>query len=141
VSGRAGRAGGEEALKRPSTDGRIETMLYRGHCEPRRGARFVVELFKVDRYAAPLKERFRALKDLTLLDLGPGDQVCLKLGESLTLEPDVAHAFWAEGGAATGESLVNEDRTDNCSIPPLKPPPRSTSTRRRFGTVRDYERL
>ena len=41
----------------------------------RGGARFVVELVKVDRAGAPLKERFRVVKDVTTLDLGPGDQV------------------------------------------------------------------
>ena len=59
----------------------------------RGGARFVVELFKVDRNGKPLKERFRALKDVTALDLGPGDRVRLEPGESLTLKPYVAHAF------------------------------------------------
>jgi D-lyxose ketol-isomerase len=81
----------------------------------RGGARFVVELFKVDRAGAPLKERFRVLKDTTTLDLAPGDRVHLEPGESLVLEPFVAHAFWAEGGAVlAGEvSLANDDITDN----------------------------
>ena len=74
---------------------------------------------------APLKERFRALKDVSVLDLGPGDQVRLEPGESLTLEPFIAHAFWAEGGAAVaGEvSLANDDTTDNYFVPPLEPFP------------------
>ena len=48
----------------------------------------------------------------------------LEPGESLTLEPFVAHAFWAEGGATVaGEvSLVNDDTTDNYFLPPLAPP-------------------
>ena len=86
----------------------------------RGGARFVVELFKVDRAGSPLKERFRVLKDVKTLDLGPGDRVTLEPGESLVLEPFVAHAFWAEGGTTlAGEvSLANDDATDNYFLPP-----------------------
>ena len=77
----------------------------------RGGARFVVELFRVNGQGEPTKERFRVLKDVSVLDLGPGDRVRLEPGESLTLEPHVAHAFWAEGGTAlAGEvSLANDD--------------------------------
>ena len=110
----------------------------------RGGARFVVELFKVDRNGEPMKERFRAMKDVTALDLGPGDRVRLEPGESLTLAPYVAHAFWAEGGAAiAGEvSLANDDRTDNYFIPPLGPPPPiEEDAPARYVTVRDHQRL
>ena len=104
----------------------------------RGGARFVVELFKVDARGAPLNERFRALKDVSVLDLGPGDQVRLEPGESLTLQPFVAHAFWAEGGAAlAGEvSLANDDTTDNYFVPPLEPfPPIEEDAPARYVTV------
>jgi D-lyxose ketol-isomerase len=110
----------------------------------RGGARFVVELFKVDHNGAPTKERFRALKDIVALDLGPGDRVQLEPGESLTLEPYVAHAFWAEGGAAiAGEvSLANDDSADNYFVPALAPPlPIDEDAAGRFVTVRDYQRL
>ncbi len=110
----------------------------------RGGARFVVELVKVDRAGMPLKERFRALKDVKTLDLGPGDRVTLEPGESLTLDPFVAHAFWAEGGATlAGEvSLANDDRTDNYFLPPLPlPAPIAEDAPRRFITVRDHARL
>ncbi len=110
----------------------------------RGGARFVVELFKVDEKGAPLKERFRALKDVAMLDLEAGDRVRLEPGESLTLEPHVAHAFWAEGGAAiAGEvSLVNDDGADNYFVPPLAPSrPIEEDAPARFVTVRDHERL
>ena len=109
----------------------------------RGGARFVVELFKVDASGAPLKERFRALKDVDVLDLAPGDRVRLEPGESLTLEPFVAHAFWAEGGAAlAGEvSLANDDATDNYFLPPLEPfAPIEEDAPARYVTVRDHER-
>ena len=114
---------------------KTEDILNRG------GARFVVELFKVDSHGAPTKERFRALKDVTTLDLGPGDQVRLEPGESLTLDPYVAHAFWAEGGTAlAGEiSLANDDTRDNYFVPPLAPlEPIDEDTPARFVTVRDY---
>jgi hypothetical protein len=107
----------------------------------RGGARFVVELFQVDALGAPTKDRFRVLKDVRVLDLGPGDQVRLEPGESLTLEPYVAHAFWAEGGTAlAGEvSLANDDRSDNCFVPPLAPPePIVEDAPARHVTVRDY---
>jgi D-lyxose ketol-isomerase len=109
----------------------------------RGGSRFVVELFRVDARGAPLKERFRALKDVSVLDLGPGDQVRLEPGESLTLEPYVAHAFWAEGGAAiAGEvSLANDDATDNYFVPPLEPfLPIQEDAPARYVTVRDHGR-
>lgn len=110
----------------------------------RGGARFVVELFTVDRNGEPMKERFRALKDVSVLDLSPGDRVRLEPGESLTLEPCVAHAFWAEGGAAiAGEvSLANDDPSDNYFFRPLGPPPPiEEDAPARIVTVRDYERL
>ena len=116
---------------------KTEDILNRG------GARFVVELFKVDVRGAPLKERFRALKDASMLQLEPGDQVRLEPGESLTLEPFVAHAFWAEGGAAVaGEvSLANDDTTDNYFLPPLGPPsPIEEDAPARYVTVRDHRR-
>ena len=110
----------------------------------RGGARLLVELFKVDRDGERLEERFRALKDVTALDLSPGERVSLEPGESLTLDPFVAHAFWAEGGATiAGEvSLANDDRTDNYFIPPLgAPSPIEEDAPARFVTVRDYGRL
>ena len=110
----------------------------------RGGARFVVELVKVDRAGAALKERFRVLKDVQMLDLGPGDRVQLEPGESLTLEPYVAHAFWAEGGPTLGGevSLANDDRSDNYFSPPLAAfAPIVEDEPRRFITVRDHERL
>ncbi len=109
----------------------------------RGGAHFVVELFKVDAHGAPLKERFRALKDVTLLDLKPGDQVRLEPGESLTLEPFIAHAFWAEGGATVaGEvSLANDDGADNYFLPPLGPSsPIEEDAPARYVTVKDHRR-
>jgi hypothetical protein len=110
----------------------------------RGGASFVVELFKVDAAGVRLDERFQALKDVEMLDLAPGARVALEPGESLTLEPLIAHAFWAEGGATlAGEvSLANDDATDNYFLPPLAPfPPIEEDAPMRYVTVRDHAGL
>ena len=91
-----------------------------------------------------LDERFRVLKDAELLDLAPGARVSLEPGESLTLDPYVAHAFWAEGGAVlAGEiSLANDDATDNYFLPPLPPfAPIEEDGPMRYVTARDYAKL
>ena len=50
-----------------------------------------------------------------------GDLLRLEPGESVTLEPDIWHAFWGEGGRVLiGEvSNVNDDRTDNIFREPI----------------------
>ena len=114
---------------------KTEDILNRG------GARFVVELFKVDKAGVRRGERFQVLKDAEMLDLAPGARVSLEPGESLTLEPYVAHAFWAEGGAVlAGEiSLANDDATDNYFLPPLEPFARiEEDAPMRYVTVRDH---
>jgi D-lyxose ketol-isomerase len=140
----AGRLYAEKAMM--ALDGQItphhyhvvktEDILNRG------GARFVVELFKVDARGARLNERLTVLKDVEALDLAPGARVVLEPGESLTLEPYVAHSFWAEGGAVlAGEiSLANDDLTDNYFLPPLgSVTPIEEDAPMRYVTVRDYE--
>ena len=117
---------------------KTEDILNRG------GARFVIELFKVDRSGAPLKEKFRVLKYVKTLDLNPGDRVTLEPGESLVLEPFVAHAFWAEGGPTlAGEiSLANDDASDNYFLPPpAAPAPIEEDKPKRFITTRDHPKL
>ncbi|MGA2792654.1 MAG: D-lyxose/D-mannose family sugar isomerase [Roseiarcus sp.] len=110
----------------------------------RGGARFVVELFKVDSTGARLDERLEVLKDVDMLDLAPGQRVSLEPGESLTLDPFVAHSFWAEGGAVlAGEvSLANDDATDNYFLPPLGPAaPIEEDAPMRYVTVRDHAKF
>jgi len=117
---------------------KTEDILNRG------GARFVVELFKVDQSGARVNERFDVLKDATMLRLAPGDRVTLEPGESIVLEPFVAHAFWAEGGSVlAGEvSLVNDDSTDNYFLPPLPPAaPIEEDAAACYVTVRDHAAL
>jgi D-lyxose ketol-isomerase len=117
---------------------KTEDILNRG------GARFVVELFRVDSRGMRLDERLQVLKDAHLLDLAPGARVSLDPGESLTLEPFVAHSFWAEGGPVlAGEiSLANDDASDNYFLPPLGPfAPIIEDAPMRYVTVRDHEKL
>jgi D-lyxose ketol-isomerase len=117
---------------------KTEDVLNRG------GARFVVELFKVDVRGVRLNEWFTVLKDVEALDLAPGARVVLEPGESLTLEPFIAHSFWAEGGAVlAGEiSLANDDATDNYFLPPLGPfAPIEEDAPMRYVTVRDHARF
>jgi D-lyxose ketol-isomerase len=117
---------------------KTEDIMNRG------GARFVIELFKVDRAGRQLDEHVRALKDATMIEVAAGGRVRLDPGESLVLEPFVAHSFWAEGGATlAGEvSLVNDDASDNYFLPPLAAPaPIEEDAPMRHPTVRDYARL
>ena len=117
---------------------KTEDILNRG------GARFIVELFKVDRSGQRLNERFKVLKDTKLLTLSAGDRVTLEPGESIVLEPFVAHAFWAEGGAVlAGEvSLANDDASDNYFLPALAPVrPIEEDEDKRYVTVRDHRKL
>jgi len=143
LSNGAGRLYSEKALM--AEDGqrtphhyhvvKTEDIVNRG------GARFVVELFKVDHAGRRLDEPVRALKDVTMIEVAAGGRVTLEPGESLVLEPYVAHAFWAEGGATlAGEvSLVNDDASDNYFLPPsIPPPPIEEDAPMRYVTVRDY---
>ncbi|HLJ70922.1 MAG TPA: D-lyxose/D-mannose family sugar isomerase [Roseiarcus sp.] len=117
---------------------KTEDILNRG------GARFVVELFKVDRAGRRLDERVRIMKDAAMIEVAAGGRVVLEPGESLVLEPYVAHAFWAEGGAAlAGEvSLANDDATDNYFLSAPEPPaPIEEDAPMRHPTVRDYAAL
>ena len=68
----------------------------------------------------------------------------LEPGESLTLEPFIAHSFWAEGGAVlAGEiSLANDDATDNYFLPPLEPSAAiEEDTPMRYVTLRDHAKF
>jgi D-lyxose ketol-isomerase len=89
----------------------------------RGGARFVVELFAVDRQGRPTDAPMRVRKDVEVLEVPARGRVVLEPGESIVLEPFVAHAFWAEGGTVLGGevSLVNDDATDNHFVPGLPP--------------------
>jgi D-lyxose ketol-isomerase len=117
---------------------KTEDIINRG------GGRFIVELVKVDPTGRKLDERVEALKDATMIEVGPAGRIVLEPGESLVLEPYVAHSFWAEGGATlAGEvSLANDDATDNYFLPPPgAPAPIVEDAAMRHLTVRDYASL
>ena len=141
-----GRLYGEKALMLEDGQGaphhyhvvKTEDILNRG------GARLMLELFKVDYSGRRLDEPFRVLKDATMIDLRAGGRVALEPGESIVLEPYVAHSFWAEGGlVVAGEvSLANDDATDNYFLPALTPPdPIEEDIPARYVTVRDHHAL
>ncbi len=89
----------------------------------RGGASFVVELIGVDDLGEPTGLPVTVVKDVEEIVVPPRGRVVLEPGESIVLEPYVAHAFWAEGGTVLGGevSLVNDDATDNYFIPALAP--------------------
>lgn len=81
----------------------------------RDGGRLGLEL-RPDRDGAPDRGRgARVLCDGLWRETGPDGRLTLGPGESVTLTPDVWHAFWGEGGAVVlGEvSSVNDDVADN----------------------------
>ena len=89
---------------------KTEDIINRG------GGTLVLELFKADEdggidgtaeFAVRTDGSARHMKGGGLLKLAPG--------ESVTLEPEIWHSFWGEGGRVLiGEvSNVNDDRTDN----------------------------
>jgi D-lyxose ketol-isomerase len=117
---------------------KTEDIINRG------GGRFVVELVGVDRQGHPTGQPVDVVKDVAVVRVPPGGRVVLEPGESIQLDPYVAHAFWAEGGTVlAGEvSLVNDDATDNHFIPSLPAPaPVEEDGTARYVTVRDLPSL
>lgn len=97
-------------------DVKTEDIINRG------GATLALKLYTRDAdggldHAAPVVVE----TDGVVRRLGPGDILRLGPGESVTLEPTVFHAFWAEGGDVfVGEvSTVNDDVTDNVFAEPI----------------------
>ncbi|MDE2016931.1 MAG: D-lyxose/D-mannose family sugar isomerase [Hyphomicrobiales bacterium] len=144
-SGR-GRLYGEKALfardrqTTPHHYHRVKTedVINRG------GGRFVVEIVGVDRAGEPTGEPVRLFKDEREIEVAPRGRVVLDPGESLVLEPYVAHGFRAEGGDALAVeiSLANDDANDNYFLPPLGPQAGIVEDApARFVTVADYFRL
>jgi D-lyxose ketol-isomerase len=117
---------------------KTEDIINRG------GGRFVVELVGVDRAGHPTGDPVEVVKDVARLRVPPGGRVVLEPGESIQLDPYVAHAFWAEGGTVlAGEvSLVNDDATDNHFMRPLATPDGvDEDAPARYVTVRDLAGL
>ena len=89
---------------------KTEDIINRG------GAKLVLELFGADADGGIDETAEVAVRtDGSFTQLPGGGLLKLEPGESVTLEPDIWHSFWGEGGRVLiGEvSNVNDDRTDN----------------------------
>jgi D-lyxose ketol-isomerase len=95
---------------------KVEDIIVRGE------GVLALELWPMAADGAPDRgRRVRVMCDGRWRETGPDGMLRLGRGESVTLTPDIWHAFWGEGGAvAVGEvSSVNDDRTDNIFETPL----------------------
>jgi len=81
----------------------------------RAGGCLMVEVYGVAAEDEPGRSDVRITTDGLVRTVPAGHVVELHPGESITLTPDVYHAFWAEGKPVlAGEvSTVNDDQTDN----------------------------
>lgn len=97
---------------------KTEDVINRG------GATLAIELVRVDAAGRPSREPVEIERDGLPTSLAPQSIVRLAPGESITLTPGIAHAFWAEGGdVVCGEvSLANDERTDNLFLSALPAP-------------------
>ncbi len=89
---------------------KTEDIINRG------GGTLVLELFRADPDGGIDESAEITLRtDGSLRKIQGGGLLKLAPGESVTLEPDIWHSFWGEGGRVLiGEvSNVNDDRTDN----------------------------
>ncbi|MHB2167432.1 D-lyxose/D-mannose family sugar isomerase [Alsobacter sp. R-9] len=146
VGSRSGKLYGEKVLI--AQDGQVTPLHYHvvktEDIINRGGGRFVVELLAVDETGRPKDEPIDVVKDVAVVRVPPRGRVVLEPGESIQLDPFVAHAFWAEGGTVlAGEvSLVNDDATDNHFIPALPPAAAvEEDATPRYLTVRDIPAL
>ena len=94
---------------------KTEDIINRG------GAPLVLELWKDGAHGIDRAAPVRVMTDGLWRDLPAGGHLKLMPGESVTLTPDIWHAFWGEGGrVCIGEvSTVNDDRTDNIFEAPI----------------------
>jgi D-lyxose ketol-isomerase len=94
---------------------KVEDIIVRGD------GRLTLEIWP-DRDGRPDRAaRARPLCDGVERELGPDGRLTLGPGESVTLTPQLWHAFWGEGGdVVVGEvSSVNDDETDNLFEEPV----------------------
>ena len=90
----------------------------------RAGGDFFVELWNVDKTTGKaLDTDVRVMMDGIERVFGPGEEIVVRKGESITLSPYVAHVFGPKpgtGDAIIGEvSKVNDDHTDNYFLDPV----------------------
>jgi D-lyxose ketol-isomerase len=81
----------------------------------RAGGRLMIEVFGVGSEDSLSPDDVCLTTDGLVRTVPAGHVIELRPGESITLTPDVFHAFWAEGDPVlAGEvSTVNDDETDN----------------------------
>lgn len=86
----------------------------------RGGGRLVMEVWQANRKNQLTDASFSVTVDGALKHFAPGDKLVLKPGQSVCLEPYIAHRFYGEadkGPVLVGEvSSVNDDATDNCFV-------------------------
>ncbi|MFP7569347.1 D-lyxose/D-mannose family sugar isomerase [Marivita sp. S2033] len=97
-------------------DLKVEDIINRG------GGTLVLELYMADRSGEiDRSAEVQVMVDGTSRSLPAGGRLKLDLGESVTLFPNIWHAFWAEDeDVLIGEvSTVNDDLTDNIFEQPI----------------------
>ncbi len=107
-------------------DVKVEDIINRG------GGKLVLKLYKADTAGEIDRETdVHVMCDGQPRKIEAGGLLKLDPGESVTLFPDVWHAFWGEGGdVLIGEvSTVNDDLTDNIFAQPIG----------RFSTIEEDE--
>lgn len=94
---------------------KTEDIINRG------GGDLIVQLYNATPESDLAESDVTVVCDGVRRTVSAGGTLCLKPGESVTLEPYCWHRFWFEGGRVLmGEvSLVNDDNTDNCFNEPL----------------------
>lgn len=88
----------------------------------RSDATFLIELHHANEMGElDANRRLAVLVDGQQREFLPGENVALRAGESLTLEPQVYHGFTARGGdvLAVEISLANDDANDNFFYEPI----------------------
>ncbi len=89
---------------------KTEDIINRG------GGNLIVQLYNATPESGLAESDVIVMCDGVKRTVPAGGTLCLKPGESVTLEPYCWHRFWFEAGRVLmGEvSLVNDDNTDNC---------------------------
>lgn len=94
---------------------KTEDIINRG------GGDLIVQLYNATTDSKLAESDVVVMCDGVRRTVAAGGTLCLRPGESVTLEPYCWHRFWFEGGRVLmGEvSLVNDDYTDNCFTEPI----------------------
>ncbi|MDI6827528.1 MAG: D-lyxose/D-mannose family sugar isomerase [Armatimonadota bacterium] len=90
---------------------KMEDIINRG------GGNIVIVVWKAGKDNRPSNEKFMLSINGILREVGPGEMLRLRPGESICLPPGTFHQFWGEentGPSISGEvSSVCDDKTDN----------------------------